>query len=283
MLALADWPKEQSEQNDEVFKSIVGDAYAFDRKKAFTGSQKQPTADAAEKEIEKIKLSEAIIDDNDQVDDEDFYTYTKNNLISVSDDNMISLKSIAFSPEECIQYAQALIDTASALNTSESEEVTETLSEEYDDVETYISKDMENGNAFWIMGYTANAMKECGLSDEIGEMRERAMSSDYDNLCKVCDEYITRCNELANDFDDDYQVEGLEFVTEGIADLNKQQIEQLRNQYEGLTIRIIDMDGEPRYNGREGTVETVDGIGQLHGNWGGLAVIPGVDKFEVIG
>ena len=35
------------------------------------------------------------------------------------------------------------------------------------------------------------------------------------------------------------------------------------------------------YNGRSGVVEHIDSIGQLHGTWGGLAVIPGVDDFEV--
>ena len=35
------------------------------------------------------------------------------------------------------------------------------------------------------------------------------------------------------------------------------------------------------YNGRSGVVEHIDSIGQLHGTWGGLAVIPGVDEIEV--
>ena len=47
-------------------------------------------------------------------------------------------------------------------------------------------------------------------------------------------------------------------------------------------IRIIEMSGEPSYSGRVGTVVCVDSIGQLHGTWGGCAVIPGVDSFEVI-
>lgn len=57
----------------------------------------------------------------------------------------------------------------------------------------------------------------------------------------------------------------------------------------GDTIRIIRMsddggkDLQARiYNGRSGVVEHIDSIGQLHGTWGGLAVIPGVDVFEVI-
>lgn len=50
----------------------------------------------------------------------------------------------------------------------------------------------------------------------------------------------------------------------------------------GDKIRIIDMDGEPQYAGREGIIELIDDAGQLHGTWGGLAVIPGVDKIEKV-
>lgn len=50
----------------------------------------------------------------------------------------------------------------------------------------------------------------------------------------------------------------------------------------GDTIRIIEMQGEPQYTGREGVVRSIDDMGQLHGSWGGLAVIPGEDQFELI-
>lgn len=50
----------------------------------------------------------------------------------------------------------------------------------------------------------------------------------------------------------------------------------------GKKIRINFMSGEPGYQGREGVVVLVDDIGQLHGTWGGLAVIPGQDSYEVI-
>ena len=56
----------------------------------------------------------------------------------------------------------------------------------------------------------------------------------------------------------------------------------------GDTIRIIRMSDDGgkdlqarMYNGRSGVVEHIDSMGQLHGTWGGLAVIPGVDDFEV--
>lgn len=50
----------------------------------------------------------------------------------------------------------------------------------------------------------------------------------------------------------------------------------------GDKIRIIFMEGEPNYSGKEGVVESIDGIGQLHGTWGGLALIPREDDFVII-
>ena len=50
----------------------------------------------------------------------------------------------------------------------------------------------------------------------------------------------------------------------------------------GDKIRILYMSGEPQYTGREGIVRTIDDMGQIHGTWGGCAVIPGEDSYEVI-
>lgn len=50
----------------------------------------------------------------------------------------------------------------------------------------------------------------------------------------------------------------------------------------GDKIRIIDMKGEDHYNGREGVIEYIDGLNQLHGTWGSLAIIPEEDFVEVI-
>ena len=138
----------------------------------------------------------------------------------------------------------------------------------------------QDGNAFALMGYTANAMRECGIADEIGEMRERAMSSDYNNLLVVCNEYIQKCNELIDRFDDDYVVEGLEFA----ADTSEimEDVDEFPLPEVGQKIRIIKMEGEPHYDGREGVIKYIDALKQLNGSWGGLAVIPGVDEFEVI-
>lgn len=52
----------------------------------------------------------------------------------------------------------------------------------------------------------------------------------------------------------------------------------------GDKIRIINMEDVRAndYNGKEGIVERIDSIGQLHGTWGGLAVIPEYDTFVII-
>ena len=51
----------------------------------------------------------------------------------------------------------------------------------------------------------------------------------------------------------------------------------------GDRIKIYHLKGEDgTYDGAEGVVEHIDGIGQLHGTWGGLAVIPDEDDFQVI-
>ena len=61
--------------------------------------------------------------------------------------------------------------------------------------------------------------------------------------------------------------------------MEKEKIEELRKTLVGATIRIVAMEGEPRYTDRVGVVESVDDIGQIHGTWGGCALIPFIDKF----
>ena len=50
----------------------------------------------------------------------------------------------------------------------------------------------------------------------------------------------------------------------------------------GYTLRIYEMKGEPQYGDKVGTVEHIDDAGQIHGTWGGCALIPGEDKFEIV-
>ena len=50
----------------------------------------------------------------------------------------------------------------------------------------------------------------------------------------------------------------------------------------GDRIRIIRMAGEPQYSGCEGLSTNIDDAGQLHGTWGGCAVILEEDDIEIL-
>lgn len=50
----------------------------------------------------------------------------------------------------------------------------------------------------------------------------------------------------------------------------------------GDKIRIVEMVGEPNYNGRVGVIERIDDIGQLEGSWGGLRVHADEDTIELV-
>ena len=54
-----------------------------------------------------------------------------------------------------------------------------------------------DGNAFAVLGYTANALKTEGLSNLKEEMYQKAMSSTYNNLLVVCSTYLDRANKKA--------------------------------------------------------------------------------------
>ena len=50
----------------------------------------------------------------------------------------------------------------------------------------------------------------------------------------------------------------------------------------GDKIKIIHMEGEPQYTNREGVVTHIDDAGQIHGTWGGCAVILEHDTYVII-
>lgn len=51
----------------------------------------------------------------------------------------------------------------------------------------------------------------------------------------------------------------------------------------GDKIQILKMiDPYEDYSGRIGIVKSIDSMGQLHGTWGGLAIIPEEDEFVIL-
>ena len=56
-----------------------------------------------------------------------------------------------------------------------------------------------DGNAFSIMGYVQRAMKEVNLKEtEMQKYRNDAMSSDYNNLLRISQIAIEKCNDALN-------------------------------------------------------------------------------------
>lgn len=62
-----------------------------------------------------------------------------------------------------------------------------------------------DGNAYSVMGYTQRALKRTGHADLVKPMIEEAESGDYDNLLRVCMEYLDIANE---GLEDDEEEEG---------------------------------------------------------------------------
>lgn len=58
---------------------------------------------------------------------------------------------------------------------------------------------------------------------------------------------------------------------------------EFRTEMVGRMIVINRMEGEPQYRGKIGVVQSVDDRLQLHGTWGGLAVDPTLDEFQILG
>lgn len=46
-------------------------------------------------------------------------------------------------------------------------------------------------------------------------------------------------------------------------------------------VNIYNMEDEPNFKYTSGVIKSIDDIGQIHGAWGSLALIPEVDNFEV--
>lgn len=57
--------------------------------------------------------------------------------------------------------------------------------------------------------------------------------------------------------------------------------EQLEKEYLNKKIRVI-IDDPFNYVDAIGVVTHVDDMGQLHGTWGGLAAIPGIDDITIV-
>ena len=75
----------------------------------------------------------------------------------------------------------------------------------------------------------------------------------------------------------------LETLTTNINEKQNQIKENIMGNIKiGDTIKIIKMEGEPQYTNRKGIVTHIDDAGQIHGTWGGCAIIPKIDKYIIV-
>ena len=56
---------------------------------------------------------------------------------------------------------------------------------------------------------------------------------------------------------------------------------ELEGKYLGKKVKVMILDPYSPISAT-GIVEHVDDAGQLHGTWGGLAAIPGIDRIELM-
>ena len=64
----------------------------------------------------------------------------------------------------------------------------------------YSINKVNGGNAFEVMSYVANAMKDCKMSRfDINDYQKEAMSDSYEYLIEVSTLYLNECNFFAED------------------------------------------------------------------------------------
>lgn len=66
--------------------------------------------------------------------------------------------------------------------------------------------------------------------------------------------------------------------------MTKEEVFKRFGVKEGMRIRIEELYDpyDNTYSGRTGEITHIDAIGQLHGTWGGLAIIPQEDKIKIL-
>ena len=63
--------------------------------------------------------------------------------------------------------------------------------------------------------------------------------------------------------------------------ISEEELKEIKDMYLGKEVEVeINDPWHPIYS--KGVVKHVDDIGQLHGTWGSLAAIPGVDNIKII-
>ena len=170
----------------------------------------------------------------------------------------------------------------------------------------------DDGDGYWVTEYDTWCMRNLyhfGSFDQEDHDILAQLVPEYNNKLPNCEFYFSEDDDLGvcevgymldkadEDYntDDDDSLENEDPFDQDFPETETESVKptETNESYpdipfdsevkEGDKIRIIHLSGENSdYDGKEGVVEHIDGIGQLHGTWGGLAIIPGVDEFEII-
>lgn len=109
----------------------------------------------------------------------------------------------------------------------------------------------------------------CGK--EIKEWGNNALPLADGTCCNECNNHVITARILLDKYKQNPVA--IEQLTKGISEEPKV----------GAKLLIINMKGEPNYFGKSGTITHIDDIGQIHGDWGGCAVIPNEDVYYIYG
>lgn len=207
---------------------------------------------ALDEEIENLDLEEAKKDDELPVDPEAAKLEVHTMLNDLVADEIEAINGYEEAKKEIldtpIAHKDNILDTIDHVEDEEKEHVDELISAT---TEIPFDKESDEVKLEQEERLADEANKEIRAKIENGEVEEEPLDQDFPEV----EENLKERVDLPA-FDSDVK--------------------------EGDSILIVNMEGEPDYCGRKGKVEHIDSLGQLHGTWGGLAVIPGVDKFDII-
>ena len=114
--------------------------------------------------------------------------------------------------------------------------------------------------------------KCCICGEEIEGYGNNALPLVRDLCCDDCNhEYVIPARVYYNAKEQGQQRMGHDFILA----LNQEAVV-------GAKVLIVEMKDEPQYRSKFGIIEYIDDLGQLHGTWGGCALIPSEDTYFII-
>ena len=107
------------------------------------------------------------------------------------------------------------------------------------------------------------------------KIREKLPKPDAGTASKWIDEWLNTRPDLDAPWIVDEMITQISLIEE------PSEWDGKNHPFVGRKVLIHEMEGEPQYAGKTGVVTSVDDAGQIHGTWGGCALVEG-DRYEFI-